>query len=127
MSHKKICSKEKAYLQKAKKVFDFNKFKKQQEDTIKNFNDNFLQNTETIDYVDDINLDDVKDNKNLKISAKKISDKYRKLRKRKTTERKQQIQEILEEFKLPKKRKKTTNRQSSIVSSKKDTKNLQRH
>ena len=111
----------------AKKVFDFNKFKKQQEDTIKNFNDNFLQNTETINYVDDINLDDVKDNKNLKISAKKISDKYRKLRKRKTTERKQQIQEILEEFKLPKKRKKTTNRQSSIVSSKKDTKNLQRH
>ena len=103
----------------AKKVFDFNKFRKQQEDTIKNFNDNFLQNTETINYVDDINLDDVKDNKNLKISAKKISDKYRKLRKRKATEREQQIQEIIEEFKLPKKRKKRQTDKAALLAAKK--------
>ena len=106
----------------AKKVFDFNKFKKQQEDTIKNFNDNFLQNTETINYVDDINLDDVKDNKNLKISAKKISDKYRKLRKRKATEREQQIQEIIEEFKLPKKRKKRQTDKAALLAAKKISK-----
>ena len=106
----------------AKKVFDFNKFKKQQEETIKNFNDNFLQNTETINYVDDINLDDVKDNKNLKISAKKISDKYRKLRKRKATEREQQIQEIIEEFKLPKKRKKRQTDKAALLAAKKISK-----
>ena len=106
----------------AKKVFDFNKFKKQQEDTIKNFNDNFLQNTETINYVDDINLDDVKDNKNLKISAKKISDKYRKLRKRKATEREQHIQEIIEEFKLPKKRKKRQTDKAALLAAKKISK-----
>ena len=106
----------------AKKVFDFNKFKKQQEDTIKNFNDNFLQNTETINYVDDINLDDVKDNKNLKISAKKISDKYRKLRKKKATEREQQIQEIIEEFKLPKKRKKRQTDKAALLAAKKISK-----
>ena len=40
-------------------------------------------NAETINYVDDIGLEDVRDNKNLKITAKKISDKYRKLRKKK--------------------------------------------
>ena len=106
----------------AKKVFDFNKFKKQQEDTIKNFNDNFLQNTETINYVDDINLDDVKDNKNLKISAKKISDKYRKLRKKKATEREQQIQDIIEEFKLPKKRKKRQTDKAALLAAKKISK-----
>ena len=38
---------------------------------------------ETINYVDDIDLEDVRDNKNSKIAAKKIIDKYRKLRKRK--------------------------------------------
>ena len=106
----------------AKKVFHFNKFKKQQEDTIKNFNDNFLQNTETINYVDDINLDDVKDNKNLKISAKKISDKYRKLRKRKATEREQQIQEIIEEFKLAEKRKKRQTDKAVLLAAKKISK-----
>ena len=97
--------KRESILAAANKVFDFNKFKKQQEDTIKNFNDNLLENTETIIYIDDINLDDVRDNKNLKISAKKISDSYRKLRKKKATEREQQIQDIIEEFKLPKKEK----------------------
>ena len=31
-------------------------------------------------YVDDVHLDDVRENKNLKIAAKKISDKYKKVR-----------------------------------------------
>ena len=71
----------------ANKVFDFNKFKKQQEDPIKNFNENLLENAGKINYIDDTNLDDVKDNKNLRITVKKISDKHRKLRKRKATKR----------------------------------------
>ena len=54
----------------ANKVFDFNKFKKQQEDAIRNFNDKLLDDAEIINYADDISLDDVKENKNLKISAK---------------------------------------------------------
>ena len=71
----------------ANKVFDFNKFKKQQEDPIKNFNENLLENAGKINYIDDTNLDDVKDNKNLRITVKKISDKHRKLRNRKATKR----------------------------------------
>ena len=70
-------------LETANRVLDFEAFKKQEKETINNFNENLLENTETINYVDDINLDDVKDNKNLKISAKKISDKYETLRKEK--------------------------------------------
>ena len=45
-------------------IFDFEKFKQQQAEAIKNFNDQLP----------------VKKNKNLKITAKKISTKYRKLR-----------------------------------------------
>ena len=55
----------------ANKVFDFNQFKKQQKDAIQNFNDKLLDDAETINYTDDISLNDVKENKNLKISAKK--------------------------------------------------------
>ena len=78
-------------LEAANKILNFDKFKKQQETSINNFNENLLENSETINYVDDINLDDVKDNKNLKITAKKISDRYKNLRKRKATKRDQQI------------------------------------
>ena len=67
----------------ANKVLDFDEFKKQQAKAINNYNQNLLENAETINYADDINLDDVKENKDLKITAKKISEKYRKLRKRK--------------------------------------------
>ena len=70
-------------LEAANKVLDFDEFKKQQAKAINNYNQNLLENAETIIYVDDINLDDVKDNKDLKITSKKISEKYRKLRKRK--------------------------------------------
>ena len=104
-------------LEAANRVLDFEAFKKQQKEAINNFNENLLENAKTINYVDDINLDDVKDNKNLKISAKKISNKYKKLRKRKAEEREKKINEIIDEFKLPKKRKKAANRQSGIASS----------
>ena len=75
-------------LEAANKVLNFDKFKKQQETAINNFNENLLENSETINYVDHINLDDVKENKNLKITAKKISIKtYEKERRRKETSR----------------------------------------
>ena len=67
----------------ANKVLDYDEFKKQQAKAIDNYNQNLLENAETIKYVDDINLDNVKDNKDLKITSKKISEKYRRLRKRK--------------------------------------------
>ena len=67
----------------ANKVLDYDEIKKQQAKAIDNYNQNLLENAETIKYVNDINLDDVKDNKDLKITSKKISEKYRRLRKRK--------------------------------------------
>ena len=48
--------------------------------------------------MDGINLEDVRDNKNLKITAKKISDNYRKLRKRKLTVSVPKIHIITETF-----------------------------
>ena len=57
-----------------------------------------MNDSETIKYVDDINLEDVRDNKNLKIAAKKISDKYRKLRKRKATVSVPKLHKISETF-----------------------------
>ena len=75
-------------LEAANKFLNFDKFKKQQETAVNNFNENLLENSETINYVDDINLDDVKENKNLKITAKKISIKtYEKERRQKETSR----------------------------------------
>ena len=69
----------------ANKVLDFDKFKQEQERKLQEHNDQLMNDAETINHVDDIDLEDVRDNKNLKITAKKISDKYRKLRKRKAT------------------------------------------
>ena len=69
----------------ANKVLDFDEFKRGQERKLQHYNDQLMNDAETINYVDHINLEDVRDNKNLKITAKKISDKYRKLRKRKAT------------------------------------------
>ena len=34
-----------------------------------------MEDAETINYLDDINIDDLKENKNLKLAAKKTSDK----------------------------------------------------
>ena len=67
----------------ANKLLDFEYFLKKQAKAINKYNQNLLENAETINYVDDINLDNVKDNKDLKITSRNISKKYRKLRKRK--------------------------------------------
>ena len=67
---------EESILAAAKKVLDFDDFKKQQAKASNNYNQNLLENAETINYVDDINLDNVKDNKDLKITSKNISKKY---------------------------------------------------
>ena len=39
-----------------------------------------INDAETINYVDDLNLNDVKQNKNLRIATKKIRSKYKKIR-----------------------------------------------
>ena len=61
----------------ANKVFDFDKYKKEQ--TLNRYNklkaENDLKQAETINYVHDFNLDDVRENKNARIAAKKVSDK----------------------------------------------------
>ena len=67
----------------ANKVFDFKKFQQNQKQRLENYKEQLLNDTETINYADDLNLDDVLEKKNLKIAAKQISDKYRKLKKRK--------------------------------------------
>ena len=87
----------------ANKTLDFNEFKKQQANAIQKFNENLLENAETINYVDDINVDDVWNKKDVIIISKKISDKYRKFRKRKTADRKK-TKEIIVSFKLPTKK-----------------------
>ena len=69
----------------ANKVFDFKKFQQNQKQRIENYEEQQLNDTDTINYADDLNLEDVLEKKNLKIAAKQISGKYRKLRKRKAT------------------------------------------
>ena len=69
----------------ANKVFDFKKFQQNQKQILENYKERHLNDAKTINYADDLNLDDVVEKKNLKIAAKQISDKYRKLRKRKAT------------------------------------------
>ena len=76
----------------ANKVSDFNRYKKEQASALDWYNklkaENDLDQAETINYVDDQSLDDVKENKNVRIAAKKITDKYKKLsRKRKRRQR----------------------------------------
>ena len=60
----------------ANKVLNFDKFKQEQERKLQQYNDQLMNDAQTINCVDDINLEDVRDNKNLKIAAEKISDKY---------------------------------------------------
>ena len=66
----------------ANKVIDFEQFKKQQEKILQISNDLLMDNAETINFVDDLNLNDAMENKNLKMAAKRISDKYKKIRQR---------------------------------------------
>ena len=63
-------------------MLNYEEFKKQQAKKIDNVDQDLFENAETVNYVDDINLEDVKDNKDLKIASKKISEKYRKLKKK---------------------------------------------
>ena len=67
-------------LNAANKVLDFKKFKQEQERRIQDYNENLLNDAKTINYVDDIDINDLKENKNLIIAAKKIQDRYRKIR-----------------------------------------------
>ena len=63
----------KSILNKANKVFNFEQFKREQARKIQDYNDELLNETaETINYVDDLNINDVKGNKDLLIAAKKI-------------------------------------------------------
>ena len=55
----------------ANKVLDFDEFKREQEQKLQEYNDQLMKDSETTKYVDDIDLEDVRDNKNLKIAAKK--------------------------------------------------------
>ena len=59
----------------ASKVFHFDRYKKEQASALDRCNklkaENDLEQAETINYVDDLNLDDVRENKNVRIAAKK--------------------------------------------------------
>ena len=66
----------------ANKVIDFEQFKREQEKMLEEYNDQFMNDAKTINYVDDIHLDDLRENKNWKIATKKISDKYKKIRRK---------------------------------------------
>ena len=82
----------------ANKVIHFDEFKREQEQKLQKYNDQLINDAETIKYVDNINLEGVIDNKNLKITAKKITDKYRKLRKRKAAVSVPKLNKITETF-----------------------------
>ena len=100
------------------KVLDYDEFKKQQAKAIDNYNQNLLENAETNKYVDDINLDNVKDKKDLKITSKKISEKYRRLRKRKAPNKEKKIKEIIDSFNLPTKKTKRQVDKAALLASK---------
>ena len=53
------------------KILDFEEFKREQERKLQQYNNQLMNDSETIKYVDDTNLEDVRDNKNFKIAAKK--------------------------------------------------------
>ena len=98
----------------ANKVLDFDEFKLAQERKIQQYNYQLMNDAETINYVDHINLEDLRDNKNLKTTAKKISDKYRKLRKRKATVSVPKLHKITETF-VPEDKKKKVNKAALIA------------
>ena len=72
----------KSIINAANKVTDFEQFKKELEERLQEYKNQLLNNTGTIDYVDNINLNDAREHKNLKIAAKKISDRYKKVRRK---------------------------------------------
>ena len=106
----------------ANKVFDYKEFKKQQENAIQDLKERWMEDAETINYLDDINTDDLKENKNLKIAAKKISDKYRKLTKRRASTKIPESQKLVEEFVLPKKKTKRQTDKTVLLAAQKISK-----
>ena len=59
------------------RVFDFEQFKREQARKIQEYNNELLNETaDTINCADNLNMDDVRQNKDLLIAAKKIKDKY---------------------------------------------------
>ena len=74
-----------------------------------------MEDAETINYLDDINIDNLKENKNLKIAEKKTSDKYRKLRKRRASTKIPESQKLVAEFVLPKKKTKRQTDKTSLL------------
>ena len=87
------------------KVFD--RYKKEQAE-------NNLDEAETINYVDDINLADVRENKNAKIAAKKIAEKYKRLsRKRKLKSAPKTV--TIEGFQNPSKTRKSSTKSAIIT------------
>ena len=106
----------------ANKVLNYEEFKKQQAKEIDNFNQDLFENAETVNYFDDINLDDVKDSKDLKITSKKISEKCRKLGKRRTADREKKLKEIINRFNLPTKKTKRQVDKAAFLASKKSSK-----
>ena len=65
----------KSILNKANKVFNFEQFRREQARKIQEYNDELLNETaETINYVDDLNINDLKGNKDLLITAKRIKE-----------------------------------------------------
>ena len=103
-------------------MLNYEEFKKQQAKEIDNFNQDLFENAETVNYVDDFNLDDVKDNKDLKITSKKIIEKYRKLRKRRAADQKKKLKEIINRFNLPTKKTKRQVDKAALLTSKKMSK-----
>ena len=106
----------------ANKVFDYKEFKKQQENAIQDLKERWMEDAETINYLDDINTDDLKENKNLKIAAKKISDKYRKLTKRRASTKIPESQKLVEEFVLRKKKTKRQTDKTALLAAQKISK-----
>ena len=100
----------------ANKVFDFGRYKKEQASTLDWYSrlkpENDLEQAVTINYVDDLNLDDVRENKNVRIAAKKISNKYRKIRERK---RPKSPTVTFEGFKRPTKKRKRSTKSALIT------------
>lgn len=95
------------------KLFDFDNFQKQQADAIREFKKQQRADAEAINYVDDLDLNNLKENKSTKIAAKKISEKYRKMRKRKRPN--SPIIKTFESFKKPSKKGKSLTDSAALI------------
>ena len=102
----------------ANKVFDFNENKRKQAvdfDWCKGQQlENEINGAETINYVDEINLNNVRENKNAKLVAKKIIQKYKKLSRKRKQIKKPTIVTV-EGFRNPSKKIKKTTKSALIT------------